>query len=407
MTSFLRLPLLPLLALAYACGGAVTSPPPSGGAPSDAGNDTGSTSPPPACSGTLDVGPVQLVSAPGDSDRLQALTSSGHGGLVGWIATSGAQTAQLLVRPVGLDGAPTAAAQSVMTAQATASLAQGLGRAAALAPDATPSCQLQLLNGDGTTSGAAVPLGAGGCESLRVTPGGFDLILFSSNPYAMSLVTTDPTGASAATTVLENTGLPVASLGRASFTDGSFLVAAEPESLDNCVCPVTLSAHHFSAGGASLAAAVDVGPIYPGSHIALAGMGSSALLATTGSIAGPVSVRELDEDGHTVGSAQPLGTPLDGGGPQVLGIDITPFGSGALVAWIEILSSETDARMLVQAVSSTGAPQGSPVIVAPTGVGRDVRLVATASGALVAWDGPLVTAQPDGTVSVAALKCAP
>src|SRR5580700_3776474 len=67
MPSFLRLPLLPLLAFAAACGGAVTSPFPSGGASaSDAGTDTGA-SPPEACTAALTVGPIQLLSGPGES----------------------------------------------------------------------------------------------------------------------------------------------------------------------------------------------------------------------------------------------------------------------------------------------------------------------------------------------------
>ncbi len=353
------------------------------------------------------MGPAHQLTAPGVPDRLQAVTSSAQGGLVGWIPATGDQVPQLLVRPVGLDGAPTGAAQSVLAVAGAASLAQGLGRAAAIGSDATQSCQLVPLNGDATTAGAATSLGMGGCESLRATQAGFDLILVSSNPEAMSLVETGPTGSSPTSTLLQSAGLPPAELERATFEDGSFLLAVEPVSLSNCLCPVELSAQHFSASGASLAAAVKVGPVYPGAHVAIAGLGSSALIATSGSLAGPVTVRQLDEDGNLLGSPQPLGTPLDGGGPGVLGIDIAPYGSGALVAWSEGLPSQTDARLLVQAVSSTGAPVGSPLVVAPTGVGRDVRIVATASGALVAWDGPLVQAQPDGTVSVAALRCSP
>jgi hypothetical protein len=341
------------------------------------------------------------------SDRLQAITSSGQGGLVGWIPATGDQIPQLLVQPVGLDGAPTGAAQSVLAVAGAASLAQGLGRAAAIGSDATQSCQLVPLNGDGTTAGAATALGMGGCESLQVTQAGFDLIFVTSSPEAMSLMETGPTGSSPTSAVLPSADVPPADLARASFDDGSFLLVVEPVSLDNCICPVELSAQHFSGRGASLAAAVKVGPVYPGSHVALAGLGSTALIATTGSLAGPVTLRQLDEDGNLVGSPQPLGTPVDGGGPGVFGIDIAPYGSGAIVAWSQSLPSQTDAQLLVQAVSSTGAPFGSPVVVAPTGVGRDVRIVATASGALVAWDGPLVQAQPDGTVSVAALGCSP
>ncbi len=323
------------------------------------------------------------------------------------IPATGDQLPQLLVRPVGLDGAPTGAAHGVLAVAGSASLAQGQGRAAAIGSDGTQTCQLVPLNGDGTTAGAATSLGTGACESLQVTQAGFDLIFVTSNPEAMSLMDTGPTGSSPTSTVLQSAGLPPAELARASFDDGSFLLAVEPVSLNNCLCPVELSAEHFSASGASLAAAVKVGPIYPGSHVALAGLGSSALIATSGSPAGPVTVRQLDENGNLVGSPQALGTPLDGGGPGVLGIDIAPYGSGAIVAWSQGLPSQTDAQLLVQVVSSTGAPVGSPVAVAPTGVGHDVRIVATASGALVAWDGPLVQTQPDGTVSVAALGCSP
>ena len=241
-----------------------------------------------------------------------------------------------------------------------------------------------------------------------MTQAGFDLLFVTSNPEAMSLMETgQSTGSSPTSAILQSAGLPPAELARASFEDGSFLLAVEPVSLDNCLCPVELSAQHFSGSGASLAAAVKVGPIYPGSHVALAGLSSTALIATTGSLAGPVTVRQLDEDGNLVGNPQPLGTALDGGGPGVLGIDIAPYGSGALVAWTQGLPSQTDAQLLVQVVTSTGAPIGSPVVVASTGAGRDVRIVATASGALVAWDGPLVQTQPDGTVSVAALGCSP
>ena len=157
----------------------------------------------------------------------------------------------------------------------------------------------------------------------------------------MSLVETGPTGSSPTSTVLQSAGLPPAEVARASFDDGSFLLAVEPVSLDNCLCPVELSAQHFSASGASLAAAVKVGPIYPGSHLALAGLSSTALIATTGSLAGPVTLRQLDEDGNLVGSPQPLGAALDGGGPGVLGIDIAPYRSGAIVAWSQGLPNQT------------------------------------------------------------------
>ena len=112
------------------------------------------------------MGPVQQLASPGVSDRLQAITTSGKGGLVGCDPCDGRPGPAAARRPVGLDGAPKGAAQSVLAVAGAASLAQGLSRAAAIGSDGQ-SCQLVPLNGDGTTAGAATSLGMAAASRSR------------------------------------------------------------------------------------------------------------------------------------------------------------------------------------------------------------------------------------------------
>jgi hypothetical protein len=275
--------------------------------------------------------------------------------------------------------------------------------------DAGRTCRFVPLQDDGTPNGAATTVASGACGALRVTPGGFDLVVTSTNPYALSLVATGPSGTPGATAVLASSGVPAASVARASFDDGSFLLAAMPELLSNCECPVEVSVEHFSATGTSLAPATAAAPSWPGAHLALTGLGTTALLATSGSLVGPVTVRELDEDGRAIGTAQALGGggAPDGGGADVLDIDLAPLGAGALVAWTELTApGGSDARLLAQAVDAKGVPVSTPIVVAPSGAGRDVRVVGTPSGALITWDGPLgVVGTTPTAVYAAALGC--
>ena len=377
-------PLLCLL-LATACGGSVTSVPAAesdGGTASDAGNPISS------CSALGVAGPVQLVSdQPQSSNRLTTVAGAAPGALVGWLSTAPGVQAPipLRVRAIDRDGTPASGAHDVLSLLGGGgSLAWGYGRAGAIGADQSLVCQLVTLDPTGAPLAGSTAVGMGSCGELGTTATGFDLLATSSG--TMSLVSTDPTGQPTGSTALE-TGVAPATLVRATFADQSFMLAWTSNVLSNCECPQPLTVQHFAADGHALAPATSPVSLYPGGRFALTAEGDRALLVTPGSPSGPVAVRALDLDGHQIGSPLDIGA-MAGGQVAPFAVDIAGIGGDvAVVAWITN-SPTTQAHVVAQAITSAPAVLSQPIVVAPSGVGFDVKVVGAPSRALVVWDGP-------------------
>jgi hypothetical protein len=396
----LRLAPLLVLLLAAACGGSVSSVPAAeaeGGAPPEGGGPVG-------CSG-LSVGALHVVSdQPASSSRLTTVAAAASGGLVGWLSTApGAQAPiPLRVRAVDRDGAPVSGAHDVLSLLGGGgSVAWGYGRVGAIGADSSLVCQLVQLDPGGAPLAASTAVAMGACGQLGTTATGFDLLATSSG--TISLVSTNSSGQPAGSVILETDAAP-ATVVRATFADQSFLLAWTSDVLSNCECPQPLTVQHFAADGQPLSPKSSPARVYPGARFALTAEGDRALLITPGSPAGPVAVRALDMAGNVVGGPLALG---GGAAGQVssLGLDVAGIGGDvAIAAWIET-SGTTQAHVVAQAITTAPAVLSQPVVVAPSGIGVDVKVVGNAARALVVWDGPL--AGTPSQVTAAALGCAP
>jgi hypothetical protein len=79
---------------------------------------------------------------------------------------------------------------------------------------------------------------------------------------------------------------------------------------------------------------------------------------------------------------------MAGGQVAPFAVDIAGIGGDvAVVAWITN-SPTTQAHVVAQAITSAPAVLSQPIVVAPSGVGFDVKVVGAPSRALVVWDGP-------------------
>ena len=393
-------PLLCLL-FAAACGGSVTSVP---AGESDGGTFSESGTPVTSCS-TLSVGAVHVVSdQPAASSRLTTVAGAAPGALVGWLSTlPGVQAPiPMRVRAVDRDGAPTSTAHDVLSVLGGGgSLAWGYGRAGAIGADESLVCQLVTLDPSGAPLAGSTAVAMGACGQLGTTATGFDLLGTSAG--TMSLVTTDASAQPTGSTTLEMGASP-ANVVRATFADQSFLLAWSSDALSNCECPAPLTVQHFSAGGQPLSLASSPASIYPGGRFALTAEGDRALLVTPGAPAGPIAVRALDMDGHQIGS--PLGLAgMPAGQVAPFAIDIAGIGGDvAVVAWVTN-SPTTQAHVVAQAITSAPAVLSQPVVITPSGVSLDVKVVGGAGRALIVWDGP-VTGTPS-QVYAAPVGCGP
>jgi hypothetical protein len=379
----------PWLSLLVGCGGAVASP---GGTPPDA--DGGAVTHPLSCT-TLSVdGPVQQVSdGTAMNLSLTSLAAGNDGALVGWSALLRDPPATFHVREIGFDAVPVKAGVEALAGQGT--VAQGFGHAAAVS--GTGPCDFVPLGSDGSTSGPSVQVASTACGLFRATSSGYALVAGAGQMTPPSLVLMDASGHAVSSSPLSTEG---DALAWAALPDGSFVVVSASPVLDNCVCPTEFYVQHFSASGQPLAPQHRAGETWPGSSVGIAAMGTGGVLVASTPLPGAaLGVQAFDADGNAQGSAVPLVT-VDAGGPfSAKSVQLAALGDRVAIAtWIET-SGTTVAHVVAQTVSSAGEPLSAPISVAPAS-GQHLRVVATPTGAVVAWD-----QQSGAPVSAASLRC--
>jgi hypothetical protein len=430
-----------VVALLGACGGTVgvgagLASTADAGKAGDAGDDaavdsaTPEAAPPTSACGTLSLaGPIQQVSdpEPNTSHTLGPVAAGQAGALVGWTTGAGPQDpVHFAVRTVGVDGAPTSAVSTPFAATQpdqceTVSLAQGFGRVGALASFLTADrssalCAFLPLDANGAPAAAAPVVSSWWwCGSLRATKAGFDAIAIPiSDNRAVSLVNLDPGRGQSISMPLSPGLTPIQVSARATFDDGSFLLAWSPALFDDCNCSVTLSVEHFSSSGQPLAPRRMVGDVWPGAQFALATLGGGAILAWAPAYianAPGILVAPVDFDGNPTRSTVQLGRPPS---TSVTSVDLAVWHDDkgqdvSIVGWVERSSAPGSAmswQALAQAVSASDGVPSAPVAVALSATVATLHVAATPRGALVLFNG-LPTTTSASEVSAVPLACGP
>lgn len=310
-----------------------------------------------------DHDPVQMSGPDGEMQLLDALPTS-NGVLVGYSnILSPNEDPFWRVRRISWDGLELGISNETLPRNPTVgpwtaiSIAQGFERAAAVAAEGQDMLFVPM-DGDGAAAGAFRRTSGSAARELQATPNGYT---FLETPYhgsggPITLVTVDVEGTVIATRILVDSDELLYRTTRVVFDDGSFGLVWFGEGH-------AVYGQHFSEQGEPLAGRTTLHQYGPDDRVsyAVASSPSGLLAAWFVSSEGVRSlvVTPFDRDGVALGQSTRLADVADG---HYNPVALSASGAEMIVAWTAPPSTSTsEATLIVQSLSDTGAPLGEPV----------------------------------------------